>query len=142
MSGDGETAEETTAQRLARGEAALGRVHGEVGLGYVAQLRAFAPEFADMLVGFPYGDVYARPGLDLRARQIATIAGLTVLGGAEHELTIHIRSALRVGVTRPEIIEVIMQMAVYGGFPRALTALGAAKTAFAEVDDAAGTRSV
>ncbi len=126
--------DETADDRLARGEAALRQVHGDAGMGYVAQLRAFSPEFADMLVAFAYGDVYARPGLDVRARQIATIAGLTVLGGAEHELTIHIRSALNVGVTRAEVIEVIMQMAVYGGFPRALSALSAAKVAFANMD--------
>jgi 4-carboxymuconolactone decarboxylase len=120
--------------RRARGEAALARIHGERGLGYVEKLAEFAPEFADMLVAFPYGDIYARPGLDPKARQIATIAALMVLGDSAHELRIHIASALRVGLTRNEIIEVIMQMAIYGGFPRALTALAAAREAFAEAD--------
>lgn len=123
--------------RRQRGEAALTRIHGARGMGYVEQLRAFAPDFADMLVDFPFGDVYARPGLDPKSRQIATIAALTVLGDAAHELEIHIGSALRCGCTRAEIIEVIMQMAVYGGFPRALGALTAAKTAFAAADKTA-----
>jgi 4-carboxymuconolactone decarboxylase len=116
--------------RVARGEAALRALHGEPGLGYVDQLARDFPQMAHLLVAFPYGDIYARPGLDLRARQIATIAALTTLGGAEHELTIHIRSALSIGLTRAEIVEVIMQMAVYAGFPRALSALAAAKVAF------------
>ena len=123
--------------RRQSGEAALTRIHGARGMAYVEDLRAFAPEFADMLVDFPYGDIYARPGLDPRSRQIATIAALTVMGDVAHELEIHIGSALRCGCTRTEIIEVIMQMAVYGGFPRALSALTAAKTAFAEADKTA-----
>jgi 4-carboxymuconolactone decarboxylase len=118
--------------RHMRGAAALTGIHGERGMGYVANLAAFAPDFADMLVEFAYGDIYARPGLDPKSRQIATIAALTTLGGADHELEIHIRSALRVGCTKAEIIEVIMQMAVYAGFPRALSALGAARAAFAD----------
>jgi 4-carboxymuconolactone decarboxylase len=115
--------------RRERGEAALTRIHGERGLAYVAALREFAPDMADLLVDFPYGDIYSRPGLDPKSRQLATIAALTVLGDANHELTIHIVSALRCGCSRTEIIEVIMQMAIYGGFPRALSAIAAAKSA-------------
>jgi 4-carboxymuconolactone decarboxylase len=118
------------------GEATLRQIHGELGVGYVEQLRAFAPDFADMLVAFPFGDIYARPGLDLRARQIATIAALTVLGTAPHELRIHIRGALNVGCTRQEVLEVIMQMAVYGGFPAALNGLKTARDTFEELDRA------
>ena len=108
--------------RHKRGADALASIHGERGLGYVRKQAEFAPDFADMQVAFPYGDIYARPGLDPKSRQIATIAGLTALGGADHELEIPIRSALNVGCTRTEIIEVIMQMAIYAGFPRALSA--------------------
>jgi 4-carboxymuconolactone decarboxylase len=122
--------------RKERGEATLRQIHGELGVGYVEQLRAFAPDFADMLVAFPFGDIYARPGLDLRARQIATIAALTVLGTAPHELRIHIRGALNVGCTRQEVLEVIMQMAVYGGFPAALNGLKTARDTFEELDRA------
>ena len=122
--------------RTARGLAALEAIHGPRGVGYVQELAKTFPDFADMLTGFAYGEVYARPGLDPKARQIATISALTTLGTAERELTIHIQSALRVGLTRTEIVEVIMQMAVYAGFPAALSALHAAKSAFAEADSA------
>ena len=85
--------------RRERGIEALTRIHGERGLGYVAALREFAPDMADLLVDFPYGDIYSRPGLDPKSRQLATIAALTVLGDAHHELTIHIGSALGCGCT-------------------------------------------
>jgi 4-carboxymuconolactone decarboxylase len=120
--------------RMKRGEETLRQIHGDLGVGFVEQLRAISPDFADMLVAFPFGDIYARPGLDLRARQIATIAALTVLGTSPHELGVHIRGALNVGCTRDEVLEVIMQMAVYGGFPAALSGLRTARATFDELD--------
>lgn len=123
--------------RREQGLSALARIHGERGLAYVEALREFAPDLADLLVDFPYGDIYSRPGLDPKSRQLTTIAALTVLGHADHELTIHIGSALRCGCSRIEIIEVIMQMAIYAGFPRALSAIAAAKTAFQAADETA-----
>ena len=119
-----------------RGAKTLEAIHGERGARYAAELAKFSPDFAAMLVDFAYGDVYARPGLDPRARQIATIAALTVLANSERELTIHIGSALRAGCTRTEVLEVIMQMAVYAGFPAALAGLEAARNAFAADDNA------
>ena len=125
--------------RHRRGNEAMTRIHGTRGQGYVSALAKFAPDFAAMLVDFGYGDIYARPGLDAKSRQFVTIAALTALGDTKHELTIHIRSALEIGCTRAEVIEVIMQMAVYAGFPRALAALSAARAAFDEADAAAAT---
>ena len=123
--------------RRRRGEAAMARIHGETGKEFAERLRSFAPDFADMLIDFPFGDIYARPGLDLKSRQFATIAALTVLSTAPRELQIHIRGALNVGATRQEIVELIMQMAVYGGFPAAIAGLNAARAAFEEVDSKA-----
>lgn len=79
-----------------------------------------------------YGDLYARPGLDLKSREIATVAALTALGNARPQLKIHIAAALNVGCTRTEILETIMQMAVYAGFPTALNGLFAAREAFSD----------
>jgi 4-carboxymuconolactone decarboxylase len=83
------------------------------------------------VIEFPFGDIYCRPGLDLRAREIATIAALTALGNASPQLKVHIEAGLNVGLSRDEITEVIMQMAVYAGFPAALNGLFAAKEIFA-----------
>ncbi len=73
----------------------------------------------------------ARPGLDLRSREIATIAALAALGNAAPQLKVHIAAGLNVGLTRSEIVEILMQMAVYAGFPAALNGLFAAKEVFA-----------
>ncbi len=93
-----------------------------------------APDFARLIVEFPYGDIYSRPGLSPKQRQIATIASLVTLGNAPTELKAHIQGSLNVGCTRDEIVEVIMQMAVYAGFPAAVNALLVAKAVFAELD--------
>lgn len=122
--------------RYERGKSTLAQIHNSVGDGVVAHLAEIAPDFARQLVEYPFGDVYSRPGLDLRSRQIATIAALTTLGSADRELRWHIRGGLNVGLTRDEIIEVIMQMAVYAGFPRAINALDQAKAAFDAIDEA------
>ena len=90
-----------------------------------------APDFARYVIEFSFGDIYSRPGLDLRAREIATIAALTALGNASPQLKVHIEAGLNVGLSREEITEVMMQMAVYAGFPAALNGLFAAKEVFA-----------
>ena len=99
-----------------------------------AALADIAPDFATYVIEFPFGDIYSRPGLDLRSREIATIAALTALGNASPQLKVHIQAGLNVGLSREEITEVIMQMAVYAGFPAALNGLFAAKAVFAEAD--------
>lgn len=98
----------------------------------IAALADVAPDFATYLFEFPFGDIYSRPGLDLRAREIATIAALTAMGNAAPQLKVHIEAGLNVGLSRNEITEVIMQMAVYAGFPAALNGLFAAKEVFSE----------
>ena len=82
------------------------------------------------LIEFPFGDIYSRPGLDLRTRELITVAALTALGTAAPQLKSHLRNALHVGCTREEIVETLMQMAVYAGFPAALNGLFAAKEVF------------
>lgn len=117
--------------RYARGARALAEIDGEGGAKVVAALADIAPDFARYLIEFPFGDIYSRPGLDLRAREIATIAALTALGHAAPQLKVHIAAGLNVGLSRDEIVEIIMQMAVYAGFPAALNGLFAAKEVFA-----------
>lgn len=120
-----------TSERYTIGREMLQRVHGKGGDAVVNSLKDIAPDFARYLIEFPFGDIYARPGLDLRSREIATIAALTALGNAAPQLKVHIAAGLNVGLTQEEITEVIMQMAVYAGFPAALNGLFAAKEVFA-----------
>jgi 4-carboxymuconolactone decarboxylase len=73
--------------------------------------------------------------LDLRSREIATVAALTALGIATPQLKVHIHGGLNVGLTRQELIEIIIQMAIYAGFPAALNAMFAAREVFQERDE-------
>ena len=116
--------------RQDRGRRALAEIDGQAGEQVVASLADIAPDFATYLIEFPFGDIYSRPGLDLRAREIATIAALTAMGNAAAQLKVHIDAGLNVGLSRDEITEIIMQMAVYAGFPAALNGLFAAKEVF------------
>ncbi|PKU24940.1 carboxymuconolactone decarboxylase family protein [Telmatospirillum siberiense] len=125
------TQQPTNESRLERGKRALAEIDGEAGHNVVAALADIAPDFATYLFEFPFGDIYCRPGLDLRSREISTIAALTAMGNASPQLKVHIEAGLNVGLTREEITEIIMQMAVYAGFPAALNGLFAAKEVFA-----------
>lgn len=122
--------------RLIRGQARLKEITGRSGEQVMAALAEVAPDFARYIFEFGYGDIYSRPGLDLRTRMLATVAGLVSLGHAERELEVHIGSALNVGATREEVVETIMQMALYAGFPAALDALLIAKKVFAARESA------
>lgn len=117
--------------RYARGQRALAEIDGAAGQAVVDSLADIAPDFARYLFEFPFGDIYSRPGLDLRSREIATIAALAALGNAAPQLKVHIRAGLNVGLTQTEIVEILMQMAVYAGFPAALNGLFAAREVFA-----------
>lgn len=98
----------------------------------VEKLRAANPELARCLIEFPFAEVYTRPGLDLRTREMLTIAALTVLGYPQTELKEHVRGALNIGCTTEQIMEIVLQMAVYAGFPAALEAAKTAASVFAE----------
>jgi 4-carboxymuconolactone decarboxylase len=118
--------------RRVRGLRALAEITGQTGESVVAGLRDLAPDLADWVIDFSYGDVMSRPGLDRRTRQLAAIAALTALGNAQPQLKAHITGALNVGCRPAEIIEVIMQTTVFAGFHAALNALEVARQAFAE----------
>ena len=124
-----------TATRYERGLEKLKEIDGEIGERVVASLADIAPDFVRYLIEFPFGDIYSRPGLDLKSREIAVVAALTAMGNAAPQLKVHIQGALNVGVSREEVIETIMQMAVYAGFPAALNGLFAAREVFASLDD-------
>ena len=121
--------------RLQRGHRKLAEIDGHAGEQVIASLAEIAPDFANYVLEFPFGDIYSRPGLDLRGREIATIAALTAMGNAAPQLKVYIEAGLNVGLSRDEIVEVIMQMAVYAGFPAALNGLSAAKEVFARRAD-------
>jgi 4-carboxymuconolactone decarboxylase len=119
-------------ERYTRGSLRLAEVDGEGGQHVVDALKDVAPDLARYVIEFGFGDVYSRPGLDLRTRELATVAGLAALGHAQPQLKVHVNGALNVGCTPAEVVEVIIQMALYAGFPAALNAAFTAKQVFAE----------
>src|SRR5205823_14064267 len=121
-----------SSERYARGAAQLAAVDGEAGLRVVEDLAKSFPDFATYLVEYPFGDIYARPGLSLREREIAVVAALCALGNAGPQLRVHMHAALHVGCTPSEIVEIVMQMSVYAGFPAALNGLAAVREVFCE----------
>ena len=90
-----------------------------------SQVAELAPDFARMVIEFSLGDLYTRDDLDMRSREIVAISSLASIRDTGPHLRIHIRAAMRLGVTRAEIIEILMQTAVYAGIPAALNALSA-----------------
>ena len=121
--------------RFERGMKKLKEIDGEAGENVIESLKDIAPDLAQYIIEFPFGDIYSRPGLDLKSREIAVVAALTALGTAYPQLKVHIHGALNVGCSRTEVVEVIIQMAVYAGFPAALNGMSAAKEVFKERDE-------
>ena len=117
--------------RYQRGLDQLRAISGPQGAAVIESLNDIAPDLGRYIVEFAYGDVFARPGLDVKTRELATVAALTAMGTAAPQLKVHMRAALRVGASRQEIVETVMQMIPYAGFPAALNAIGTARDAFA-----------
>lgn len=100
-------------------------------------LRTFneiAPDLAQYIIEFQFGDLYSRPTLDNRTRLLATISALTALGTAQPQLKFHINAALNIVCTREEVIEIILQMVAYSGVPSVVNAILVAKEVFSEHD--------
>ncbi len=121
--------------RYERGLQKLKEIEKNAAEKILESVKDIAPDFGRYIVEFPFGDILSRPGLDLKSREIATVAALTALGNAAPQLKVHIQWALNAGCSREEIVEIMMQMAVYAGFPAALNGLFAAKEVFKEIDD-------
>lgn len=90
-----------------------------------------APDMSRFVVEFPYSEIYTRDEVDLKTRELCTVTALTVLGTIP-QLKDHINAALNVGNSPTEIVEIIMQMSAYAGFPKAINGIVAAKEVFVE----------
>ena len=108
--------------------AVLGDAHVDAA---AAATTPFTEPFQDLITRTAWGDVWSRPGLDRRTRSMITVALLAALGHT-NELPLHVRGALRNGVTEAELAEVLLHTAVYAGMPAANTAFGVASRALAE----------
>ncbi len=116
-------------EALERGRRLFDEMSGGRGAEAEAVWSALHPDLANLIVGFVGGTVWSRPGLDLRTRSLVTIAATTALG-RRNALELNVRLALGNGATREEIIEVLLHMAVYAGFPASWEALETARAVF------------
>ena len=123
---------ETSKTRHRRGRKKLKAIHGQHGIDTIDKVARISPDIAKLVYEFAYGDIVSRPGLDVKSRQLATMAALVAMGNARPQLKAHIHGSMNVGWTRKQVIEVIMQLIVYCGFPAALNALAAAEEVFRE----------
>lgn len=121
-----------TNERYQRGWDKLMEIDGEGGERVIESLRDIAPDLGKYVVEFVFGDIYSREGLDLKQRQLVTIASLSTQGSCEPQLNVHINAALNVGLSAHEIIEAITHCIPYTGFPRVLNAVLLAKDIFQE----------
>jgi 4-carboxymuconolactone decarboxylase len=117
-----------------RGMAEIRKQLGPMADSYIRNIKALAPEFAWVNVTFPFAELYTRDVIDLKTRELCTVAALTVQGFALVELKLHVKAAVRCGASRAEVTEVITQMIAYCGFPAATNALMTMKEAFDEID--------
>lgn len=112
----------------------LNEIDGEAGQNVISSLDEICPDLAKYIIEYPFGDIYQRDGLDLKTRELATVAALTALGNCQPQLNVHINGALNVGCTPNEVTEVILQMSVYAGFPASLNGMFVAKDVFKSRD--------
>ncbi|MGF1903429.1 carboxymuconolactone decarboxylase family protein [Aliivibrio sifiae] len=120
--------------RYTEGLNKLNEIDGEAGQNVINSLDDICPDLAKYIIEYPFGDIYQRDGLDLRTRELATVAALTALGHCHPQLSVHINGALNVGCTPSEVTEVILQMSVYAGFPASLNGMFVAKDVFKSRD--------
>ncbi|MET9494775.1 carboxymuconolactone decarboxylase family protein [Streptomyces sp. NPDC006552] len=124
---------ESRQERFDRGMETLARVDGDGGRRVVDALADVSPELAHQIVAWGFGEIYNRPALPPRDRQLVTLGILTALGGCEPQLEVHVRTSLKVGLTPQEIVETLLHAAGYCGFPKALNATFVAKKVFGEL---------
>ncbi|XWZ94093.1 4-carboxymuconolactone decarboxylase [Azospirillum sp. B2RO_4] len=94
----------------------------------------FDADFQEFITKTAWGQIWTRPGLDIRTRSMLTIAMLAALG-KDGELKLHIRATRNTGVTRDEVKEILMQAAVYAGVPAGNHAMALARAVYAEMDE-------
>jgi 4-carboxymuconolactone decarboxylase len=122
-------------ERSQRGAEILRQVHAGWGApNILGPLEEIAPDLKNMVRDFAFGEIYARPGLDLKSRQMVTVAALAAMHNAPTELKAHLFGALKLGWKKEELVEALMQISLYAGFPAAVGALMVAKEVFDEVE--------
>ena len=127
----GETRDELHERGLEVRRAVLGDAHVDRA---IERTTGFTEDFQGLITRYAWGEIWSRPGLDRRTRSCITLTALVAMG-REHELELHVRAALRNGLTEDELGEVLLQCAVYCGVPAANGAFAIAQRVLASIDD-------
>lgn len=109
-------------------------IYGESGIRVLQNVNQISPDMVKYIIEFAFGEIYNRKGLDIKSREIVSISSLLTLGNAVPQLKSHIHGALNIGCTRDEILEIVIQILLYSGFPSALNGLQTMKEVFEERD--------
>ena len=109
-------------------------IYGESGIRVLQNVNQTSPDMVKYIIEFAFGEIYNRKGLDIKSREIVSISSLLTLGNAVPQLKSHIHGALNIGCTRDEILEIVIQILLYSGFPNALNGLQTVKEVFEERD--------
>ncbi|PAU82105.1 carboxymuconolactone decarboxylase [Halovibrio salipaludis] len=123
--------------KTVRGKQIMDRLEAGAGDRVTGRLAELDPDLPRLITDYAFADVVGRPGLDLRTREMLTVAALTAMGTAPGQLEFHMRGALNVGVSEKELLEVVIQMAVYAGIPACMNGITAYRSALDARDDPA-----
>jgi 4-carboxymuconolactone decarboxylase len=126
------TPDDSRQHRYELGMEELNRIDGEAGRNVIDSLADISPELGHQVVAWAFGDMYRRPQLGPRDRQLITLGMLTALGGCEPELEVHVNASLNVGLTPAEVVEALLHAAVYCGMPKSINATLVAKKVLGE----------
>lgn len=110
---------------------------GHAGAAMVAEMQEVCPAFADMTIDWAIGAIMDRPGLDLATRELILIASCVTMGHAMPQLRAHAEAALKIGVTKEQIVESILQLVFYAGGPAVRNSLVLLKEVFAQAETTA-----
>ncbi|WP_426453075.1 carboxymuconolactone decarboxylase family protein [Paenibacillus sp. S-38] len=107
-------------EQMDKGKEQLTLMAGSIGNQIVGQLQQDFPELAEYVVGFGFGEIYARAGLSLQQKEMLTISALIALGDTANQLHFHFHAALHVGLTPKELTEILLHCIPLVGIPKVM----------------------
>ena len=119
-------------EKMARGEELMRRMAGDAYIKSREERAGLFPDMNEIILGTVYGEIWNRPALDKRSRSLCMVAVALGMPEAQQNLRLHIRGALANGLSKEEILEVVLHVAFYAGFPRVVASLGTVFDVFKE----------
>ena len=135
-------AQNTKEDNYKTGVKIVNEVNGErAAKGLEAAFKSISPDMADYIIRYGFGEIYNRPGLDFKTKELLIIASLTTQANAKSQLKSHIKAALNTGATPTEISETMILLSLYTGFPAANNGIFALKEVLEETNYTASSKT-